>query len=47
MRNGGMRLILDNLMADNPEMARRDAREFVDNSIVERLRREEFVEKLK
>jgi len=43
----GVRLILDNLALEHPDAARRDAKEFVDNSIVERLRREEFVEKLR
>ena len=42
----GTRLILDNLAADNPEAARREPKEFVDNSIVDRLKREQFLEKL-
>ncbi len=42
----GMRLILDNLAAENPEIARRDPREFVDSSIVDRLKREQFLEGL-
>jgi sulfonate transport system substrate-binding protein len=43
----GIRLILDNLTAEKPEAARRDAKEFVDYSIVDRLKTEQFVEKLK
>lgn len=42
----GIRLILDNLATENPEAARRDAKEFVNNSLIERLRRERFVEGL-
>lgn len=43
----GIRLILDNLTAEKPEAGRRDAKEFVDYSIVDRLKSEQFVEKLK
>ncbi len=42
----GMRLILENLAAENPEFARHDPKEFVDSSIVERLKREQFLESL-
>ena len=42
----GMRLILDNIVAENPEYARRDPKEFVDLSIVERLKQEKFLESL-
>lgn len=43
----GIRLILENFAKENPEAARRDPKEFVDSSIVERLKREQFVESLK
>ncbi len=42
----GMRLILDNLALENPEYARHDPREFVDSSIVDRLKQERFLESL-
>jgi NitT/TauT family transport system substrate-binding protein len=42
----GMRLILENLASENPEIARRDPKEFVDSSIVDRLKREQFLESL-
>jgi NitT/TauT family transport system substrate-binding protein len=42
----GMRLILENLTAENPEFARHDPKEFVDSSIVDRLKREQFLESL-
>lgn len=42
----GMRLILDNLALENPEYARHDPREFVDSSIVERLKQERFLDSL-
>jgi sulfonate transport system substrate-binding protein len=42
----GMKLILDNLAAETPEFARHDPKEFVDSSIVERLKREQFLESL-
>lgn len=42
----GMKLILDNLAAETPEFARHDPKEFVDSSIVERLKREQFLENL-
>ncbi len=43
----GMRLILENLVAENPEFARHDPKEFADSSIVDRLKREQFLESLK
>jgi NitT/TauT family transport system substrate-binding protein len=43
----GMRLILENLAAETPEFARHDPKEFVDSSIVDRLKREQFLESLK
>jgi ABC-type nitrate/sulfonate/bicarbonate transport system substrate-binding protein len=42
----GVRLILDNLAVENPEYARRDPKEFVDSSFVERLKQERFLESL-
>lgn len=42
----GVRLILENLAQQNPEAARRDPKEFVDSSIVDRLKRERFLESL-
>jgi NitT/TauT family transport system substrate-binding protein len=42
----GVRLILDNLATENPEHARRDPKEFVDSSIVDRLKQEKFLESL-
>ena len=42
----GVRLILENLAQQNPEASRREPREFVDNSIVDRLKREQFLENL-
>jgi NitT/TauT family transport system substrate-binding protein len=42
----GVRLILDNLALENPEHARRDPKEFVDSSVVERLKQEKFLESL-
>ena len=42
----GMRLILENLAIENPEHARRDPKEFVDSSIVDRLKQEKFLESL-
>jgi NitT/TauT family transport system substrate-binding protein len=43
----GMKLVLDNLVAETPEFARHKPEEFVDASIVERLKRERFLENLK
>ncbi len=43
----GVRLILENFAQEIPEATRRDPREFIDGSIVERLKREQFVESLK
>ena len=40
----GVRLILENLAAENPEHGRRDPKEFVDSSIVDRLKQEKFLE---
>jgi len=42
----GMKLILDNLALENPEYGRRDPKEFVDPSIVERLKQEKFLDGL-
>lgn len=42
----GVRLILENFGGENPEAARRDPREFVDSSIIDRLRHEQFLESL-
>lgn len=42
----GVRLILENLAQQNPEAARRDPKEFVDSSVVDRLKRERFLESL-
>jgi ABC-type nitrate/sulfonate/bicarbonate transport system substrate-binding protein len=42
----GVRLILDNLSIENPEHGRRDPREFVDSSIVDRLKQEKFLESI-
>ena len=42
----GVRLILENLATENPEYARRDPKEFVDSSIVDRLKQEKFLESL-
>jgi hypothetical protein len=41
-----VRLILENLAFENPEHGRRDPKEFVDSSIVERLKQEKFLESL-
>jgi NitT/TauT family transport system substrate-binding protein len=43
----GIRLILENFGKDYPEAARREPKEFVDSSIIERLKQERFVEGLK
>jgi len=42
----GMKLILDNLALENPEHGRRDPKEFVDPSLVERLKQEKFLDSL-
>lgn len=42
----GMQLILENLAGENPEVSRHDPREFVDSTIVDRLKREQFLEGL-
>jgi ABC-type nitrate/sulfonate/bicarbonate transport system substrate-binding protein len=43
----GMKLILENLAAETPEFARHKPDEFADSSLVERLKREKFLESLK
>jgi hypothetical protein len=43
----GIRLILENFGKENPDAAPRDPKEFIDSSIIERLRQEKFVEGLK
>jgi NitT/TauT family transport system substrate-binding protein len=43
----GTRLILENFGNEFPDAARRDAKEFVDGSLIDRLKREQFVEGLK
>lgn len=42
----GIRLILENLGREYPDAARRDPREFIDSSFVDRLKQERFVEGL-
>jgi hypothetical protein len=42
----GVRLILENLATENPEHGRRDPKEFVDSSIVDRIKQEKFLESL-
>jgi ABC-type nitrate/sulfonate/bicarbonate transport system substrate-binding protein len=43
----GIRLILENFGKEYPDAARRDPKEFVDGSIIDRLKQERFVESLK
>jgi NitT/TauT family transport system substrate-binding protein len=43
----GMKLILENLAAETPEFARHKPEEFADGSLVERLKRERFLESLR
>jgi hypothetical protein len=43
----GIRLILENFGKEYPDAPRRDPKEFVDGSIIERLKQERFVEGLK
>ena len=43
----GLRLILENFGKEYPDAPRRDAKEFVDGSLSERLKQERFVENLK
>ena len=43
----GIRVILENLGKEYPDAPRRDPREFIDSSIIDRLRQERFVEGLK
>ena len=42
----GVRLILENLATENPEHGRRDPKEFVDSSFVDRLKQEKFLESI-
>ncbi len=42
----GVRLILDNLAPENPEAARHKPNEFVNMSVVDRLKREQFLQSL-
>jgi hypothetical protein len=43
----GIRVILENFGKEYPDAARRDPKEFVDASIIDRLKQERFVEGLK
>jgi NitT/TauT family transport system substrate-binding protein len=43
----GIKLILENFGKEYPDAARRDPKEFVDGSIIDRLKQEKFVEGLK
>ena len=43
----GIRLILENFGKEYPDAARRDPKEFMDSSIIDRLKQEKFVEGLK
>jgi ABC-type nitrate/sulfonate/bicarbonate transport system substrate-binding protein len=43
----GVSLILENLSPDNPDAARLNARDFVDSSIVDQIKREAFVNSLR
>jgi NitT/TauT family transport system substrate-binding protein len=43
----GIRLILENFVKEYPDAPRRDPREFVDSSIIDRLKQERFAESLK
>jgi hypothetical protein len=43
----GIRLILENFGKEYPDAPRRDPKEFVDGSFIERLKQERFVEGLK
>jgi hypothetical protein len=43
----GTRLILENFGKEYPDAPKRDPKEFVDGSIIERLKQEKFVEGLK
>ena len=43
----GIRLILENFGKEYPDAPRRDPKEFVDGSFIERLKQERFVERLK
>ena len=43
----GIKLILENFGKEYPDAPRRDPKEFVDGSIIERLKNERFVEGLK
>jgi hypothetical protein len=43
----GIKLILENFGKEYPDAPRRDPKEFVDASLIERLKQEKFVEGLK
>jgi len=43
----GIKVILENFGKEYPDAPKRDPREFVDGSIIERLKQEKFVENLK
>ncbi len=43
----GIRLILENFGKEYPDAARRDPKEFVDGSFIDRLKQERFVEGLR
>jgi ABC-type nitrate/sulfonate/bicarbonate transport system substrate-binding protein len=43
----GIRLILENFGKEYPDAPRRDPKEFIDSSIIDRVRQEKFVESLK
>jgi len=43
----GTRLILENFGKEYPDATRRDPKEFVDGSLIERLKQEKFAEGLK
>ena len=43
----GIKLILENFGKEYPDAPRRDPKEFVDSSIMDRLKQEKFVEGLK
>ncbi|HTN72380.1 MAG TPA: hypothetical protein VMO00_14970, partial [Methylomirabilota bacterium] len=43
----GIRLILENFGKEYPDAPRRDPKEFVDSSFIDRLKQERFVEGLK
>jgi hypothetical protein len=43
----GIKLILENFGKEYPDAPRRDPKEFIDGSLIERLKQEKFVEGLK